>query len=463
MVWQRTLSDRRLRKIAVGFLIFGLVLLLPQPEGLSAEAQRTIALLVIVIYFWVTEVFPLPVTALAAGAGLVLLRIHEDPNRAFAPYAEDTVFFILGSLILAEAIGKSGADKAIASSILRRIGRNKDLLLLGIIAITSFFAMLISDHAVAAIMLTIVLAIIRNMDLRKDVELRRALLMAVAFGANISGLATPSGGARNAVAIGYMRDLFDPPVIVSYLQWMVMAVPITLILIPVLYILLKIVFRVRSGPLDVMRMPDVPLGRHHAIPVSILLATVVLWVTLGTTLGLGVIAIIGASFMFAFNVLDWEDARRGIPWGVPFIYGAALALGRTLQSTGAAQWIAEGFFGAVPLRGELLILGAILLLTVLATNFMSDGAAVAVVAPFSLALAATADVDIAKAGVLTAVASAFSFILVIGTPPNIMVYSSGFLRNRDFFRIGVPMTIVSAAVALFVSQVWWPVALSWFG
>lgn len=457
MVWQRLLVDRRLRKIGIGFLIFGLILILPAPAGLSVEAQRTIALLTIVIYFWVTEVFPLPVTALAAGAGLVLLRIHEDPNVAFAPYAEDTVFFILGSLILAEAIGKSGADRAIASSLIRRIGRNKDLLLLGIITITSFFAMLISDHAVAAIMLTIVLAIIRNMDFRKDVEMRRALLMAVAFGANIAGLATPSGGARNAVAIGYMRDLYG--VQVSYLKWMVMAVPITLLLIPVVYVLIKLVFRVKGGKLDSLRMPHTPLERHHAVPVSILLATVLLWVTLGTTLGLGVIAIVGASFMFAFNVLDWEDARRGIPWGVPFIYGAALALGRTMQSTGAAEWIAEGFFGLVPVRGEVLILASILLLTLLATNFMSDGAAVAVVAPFSLALASTAGVDIAKAGVLTAVASAFSFILVIGTPPNIMVYSSGFLRNKDFFRIGVPMTAVAAVVALFVSQVWWPLVL----
>jgi sodium-dependent dicarboxylate transporter 2/3/5 len=447
-------SDRRVRKILIGFTGFFLLLLLPEPAGLTVEAHRTIALLAIVIYFWVTEVFPLPVTALAAGAALVLLNIEPDPNEAFAPYAEDTVFFILGSLILAEAISKSGADKAIATTLLRRIGHSKDTLLIGVITVTSFFSMLISDHAVAAIMLTVVMSIIRNTDLRKDIEFRKALLLAVAFAANIAGLATPSGGARNAVAIGYMRDLYG--VRVSYLDWMVMNVPITLILIPVVYVVIRVSFRVKRQKLDHLDLPDVKVQRHHTIPLAILTGTIIMWITLGTTYGLGVIAIIGASFMFAFNVLDWEDARRGIPWGVPFIYGAALALGRTLQDTGAAEWIANGFFATVPLPNTFFVLAAILVLTVVATNFMSDGAAVAVVAPFSLALAVAAGVNVAIAGVMTAVASAFSFVLVIGTPPNVMVYSSGFLTNRDFLRTGLPMTIIATVVVLFLSQVYWP-------
>jgi solute carrier family 13 (sodium-dependent dicarboxylate transporter), member 2/3/5 len=452
------MANRRVRKIILGLLIGAVLVLIPTPPGLTLEGQRTIALLVVVVFFWITEVFPLPVTALAAGAGLVLLGVHTSPNKAFAPYAEDTVFFILGSLILAQAIGRSGADRALASTILRHMGHSKDSLLWAVLIISSTFAMVISDHAVAAIMLAIVIAVIQNSPIKKDVVYQRGLIIAVAFGASISGLATPSGGARNAVAIGYMRDLYD--VQVSYLQWMMMGVPITILLVPVVFFLVKFSFRIKNERLDKMKVLDVPVTKKHMLPISILLFTVVLWVTLGTTYGLGVIAIVGATLMFAFGVLDWEDARRGIAWGVPFIYGAALTLGRSMQTTGAADWITGHYFSRIPFGTEIAILISIGIITVIATNFMSDGAAVAVVAPFSLALANLASpgdpTAVMFAGVLTAICSAFAFVLVIGTPPNVMAYSTGYARAKDFMRVGLPLTGTALALTLAVVHWWWP-------
>lgn len=449
-------DPRRFRKLLFGLLLLGVLAFAPGPRDLSVDGQRAIALFVFLVYMWVSEALPLPITALTAGVGLLLLGIKDDPNEAFEPYAQDTFFFILGSLILADGITKSGADEVLAHRILKVFGHDTHTLLFGIVASTAILAAFVSDHAIAAIMLPLILGLLRNTGLRRNPRIAAAFIMAVAFGANIAGLATPSGGSRNAIALGYMRDLYD--IQVDYLDWMLHAAPITLVLIPVVYLVLAGVYRVPYQKLDRTKLDDgnVRLNRQQRWAVTILIVTVLLWVFASHTLGLGAIAVIGSVLMFAAGILDWEDTRSTIPWGVAFVYGAALVMGRVLKETGAADWLAAHAFAVMPVHTALLLVVVVVLVTVIMTNFLSDGATVAVIAPITLALALLAGYSVESMGILTALSSAFAFVLVIGTPPNLIVYASGLVRPKDFFKAGLPMTLAAVGITLAAAFWYWP-------
>ncbi|MBW3584033.1 MAG: SLC13 family permease [Euryarchaeota archaeon] len=451
---------RRLRKLFFGIAFLAIYLLLPTPRDLSVEGKNAIGLFLFIVYLWVTEALPLPVTALLAGVGFLALGIRDDPNEAFEPYAQDAFFFILGSLILADGITKSGADEVLAHRMLSVFGRNTHTLLFGIVASSAILAAFLSDHVIAAIMLPIVLGILRNTGFKGDPKMAPAFLIAVAFGTNIAGLATPSGGSRNAVALGYLRDIYD--VQVSYLDWMVLAAPLTLVLIPVTYIVIALAFRV---PFKRLERAKVDPGAYRFTQpqwaaIAILAFTVVLWVLGSERFGLGAIAILGAVLMFVFGILDWEDTRSTIPWGVAFVYGAALAMGRVLKETLAAEWLAQHAFLLLPGQGAgidiLWLLIIIIVVIVIMTNFLSDGATVAVIAPITLSLAILAEFDVASMGIITAIASAFAFILVIGTPPNLIIYASGAVRPKDFAKAGIPMTIAALVVLVIAVQWLWP-------
>lgn len=450
------LDTTQFRKLVVGAIIAIVLFLLPAPNGLSVEGMNALALFAVIIYFWATEALPLPVTALGAGVGLVLLGIVDHPNDAWGPYAQDTIFFLLGSLILADAITKTHADRVLASRFLSKVGHDTDTLLFGIVAVSAIAAMFVSNHAVAAVMLPLVIGILKTTGLIRNRPMAAAYILAIAFGASIAGLGTPSGGSRNIIIIGYLDEIYD--VQISYLEWTTRAAPITLALIPVVFLLLKWTFRLPRQKLDQAEIikeegPLNPVQRRALIIMGI---TVVLWITVGTRYGLGTIAVLGAILLFVTGILDWVDTRKRVAWGVPLIYGAALAMGQTLQDTGAVGWLADVLKG-LPIwdGGTALILGALLMATIL-TNIMSDGGTAAVLGPVVLALAATLNFPLAEAGMITAMGAAFGYMLVVANPGNVITYQAGLFTPKDLARVGLPLTIVSVIVTYIAVTVYWP-------
>ncbi len=450
------LDTPQFRKLVVGALLATVLFLLPAPEGLTLDGKNTLALFAVVIYFWATEALPLPVTALGAGVGLVFLGIVDHPNDAWGPYAQDTIFFLLGSLILADAITKTHADRVLAARFLGKLGGSTDQLLFGIVAVSAIAAMFVSNHAVAAVMLPLVLGILRSSGLIRDRSMAAAFILAIAFGAAIAGLGTPSGGSRNIIVLGYLDEIYD--IRISYLQWTIRAAPITLLLIPVVYFILKWTFKLHSQPLDRSKLlqENTSLDAVQKRALFIMGLTVVLWITVGTKYGLGTIAVLGAILLFVTGILDWIDTRKRIAWGVPLIYGAALAMGQSLQDTGAVGWLADILRG-LPIweGGTVLLLGTLILATIL-TNVMSDGGTAAVLAPVTLALAATLSYPVGDMGMVTAIGAAFGYLLVVANPGNVITYQSGLFTSYDLARVGLPLTVVSVIVTYLAVTMYWP-------
>lgn len=457
--------NRTFRKLIPGLAIFLFLLLMPQPEGLSVEGQRTLALFVFIAYLWITETFPLPVTAFMAGVGLLILSIYTGPDRAekaFSPYASDAVFMVLGSLIMAQGLISSGGDKIIASFLIRNFASSTWKLMAGIVVICATISMVVPGHAVAAFMLPVVYSTIMATNMKDNRGEMAAMIMAIAMGCAVGALATPSGGARNAIAIGYLQDLPEFGRQITYMEWVVLALPITLILIPITFIVLVMVFKVRNRPLRVspLAMPE-NQGMRPYLGLAILVATVIMFIFLSDTLSLGAVAMIGGILMFVFGLLRWDVARGELRWGVIFIYGAALTIGQAMVESGTSVWLANNLLGGLGLVTILALVAVVTLIVASFTNLMSDAAATALFLPIVVPMA----IIMGEGGneseyafvvtMATALASGLAFITVFGTPPNTIVHASGLVTTRDFAKAGTVLWVIAVVVMLIVVNTYW--------
>jgi sodium-dependent dicarboxylate transporter 2/3/5 len=460
----RLFFNSTFRKFGAGVLIVSFIniLLYLFADGLTSSGRNVFVLFLFIIYLWVSETFPLPVTALMAGVALVLLG--ENRDDAFSSYASDSVFMILGSLIIAQGITKSGAENLIIRRFLGPFTGSNYSLIFGIILICSFMAAIIPDHSVAAIMLPLVLTIADKTDIRKRPNEMIALVLAVAFSCSIAGLATPSGGARNVIAMGFLEELYD--IRISYIQWVVLAAPITIAAIPGVFLTLILVNKVSYRKIDYSNEQTQPIDDRQFLSLSILGLTFLLFLTSGSNgLTLGTSAMIGGILMHTFGVLEWEDSRQRLRWGVMFIYGAALTMGKAMVTHGAAAWLAGGLYKLAEIGsqfgGDSVIILLIIVVTVLLTNVMSDGAAAAILVPITLAVGAAAGLPLASIALITAISTAFAFMTSFGTPPNLIVQASGIPKSSDFLRNGVPLVIFTIILLMAAEYYYWDIAREW--
>ena len=463
----RLYRNSTFRKFGAGLMIVSFIhlLLFLFADGLNSGGRNVFTLFLFIIYLWVSETFPLPVTALMAGVALVLLG--EDRDSAFSSYASDSVFMILGSLIMAQGISKSGAENLIIRKLLRPFTGSNYSLIFGTIVICSFMAAIIPDHSVAAIMLPIVLTIADKTEIRKRSNEMVALVLAVAFSCSIAGLATPSGGARNVIAIGFLEELY-PEYSITYVQWVILAAPLTIALVPFVFLTLIMVNRVSYRSIDYHSESTHSIDDRQLIALSILVLTFVLFLTSGFNgLTLGTCAMIGGILMHVTGVLEWEDSRQRLRWGVMFIYGAALTMGKAMVTHGAADWLAGGLYRLADygsdIGGDMVVILVIIVVTVLLTNVMSDGAAADILVPITLAVGAAAGFNLAFIAIITAISTAFAFMSSFGTPPNLIVQASGIPRSSDFVRNGLPLIMMSILLLMVAQNYYWDFATEWAG
>ncbi|MAF89460.1 MAG: hypothetical protein CL963_03080 [Euryarchaeota archaeon] len=444
-------------------IILLLLLIIPMP-GLSILGQRAIAIFVFIIILWVSEVVPLPVTAFLPGILLYFFGIYGTPTESFKTYAHPAVFFIIGSLLLAQGLTQSGIAKRLAVKILTYSRNSANLLLLLFVTVSAFLAMFISDHTVAAMLIPVAILIVSMIELKGP--FRIALVLAVAFGASIGGLATPSGGARNAVTLGFLQELAG--IELSYFTWMKAAAPLTLIMIPIVWIILRITFpppkdfSIENALAEIKKTVK-PMSTRQWRALGVFGFTILLFITSSSLIDLGTIAIFGSILMFLAGVIDWEEAERSIPWGIMFIYGAAITMGISLKDTGAAEWLARGALNVLPSESPLLIMLSIIIVAAIATEFLSGGASAAILIPISLNIALISNIDPVLIALVTAIPTAFAFLTVYGTPPNTMAYSTGYFKQKDLLKAGLMVEILILLALYTLVKTYWITIGIWSG
>jgi sodium-dependent dicarboxylate transporter 2/3/5 len=438
------------------------LLLMPTPEGLSDNGKRTLSILVIAAGAFVTDALPVPGVALLIPLLLVAFNINT-PDGVANTMMSDSVLFIMGSLMIAVVLTKHGIDKRIASIILTRIGTSTKRVALGLVSTCALLSTVMSDHMVAAVMLPVGIAIVESAREEKSPFLGKLIMFSIAYGCAIGGIGTPSGGARNAIIIAYLRQLFG--VQIGYGQWAVACFPIVLLNIPVTTFIITRVFRPEvkdlKDALKRIKKKGTEMGKVKEEEIKTLLIfffIVILWVLVGNKFGLGMIALFGAVLYLLSGLIEWAEYQRGVAWGVVLLYSGAISLGIAMVETGAASYVAEGFLSVlqdIGLHSEESFAASSAFLTMMMTQAMSDGAAVAVLGPINLNLAAISGASVVRVGLTTASSAAFAYLLVIGTPPNAIVCSSGYVFPRDFLKAGIFQITASYVILLFFIYVVW--------
>ena len=458
-------------------------------ESLSAKEKETadkgawaikvsIAMTVFVVICFLTECIPLPGVAFCIGLILVFTGVVSRKEVA-SLYWDDAVWFIMGSLMFAAAFVKTGVDKRACLMMFRKLAvPNIRWITLIIFIIIAPLAAFISDHALAAMFLPIGMLLYENSltrDVPEDPEMAKMLMITIAMACNIGGPGAPSGGARNVIMMTYLTDMFGLDI--GYFQWITYCFPFLIIMIPITWLTINWRFKPRitslAPAMDHLKTEIDKMGswnRQQIIAMIIFVIMVFGWFTEKTfyelgiypiRLGIGVIAVAGAVAYLLAGIVNWRDYQEKVDWGVVWLYAGAIIFGRTLDQTGAAYWLARSamdVLGPLGMDAGLPLMAVSNGLTAILTNLMADGPAAAAVGPIALNLAGLAHPGttfLPFMAMATAISSSFAYCLIIGTPPNAIVYASGYLEPKDYLRVGLPIWVVVNVILLFLTGIYW--------
>lgn len=464
----------RLVGLILGPLLFILTLIYFHPEGLSKEANAVLASTLWIAVWWITEAIPIAVTALLP---IVLFPLTNGLELASttASFGHKYVFLYMGGFIIAIAIEKWNLHRRIALNIINLIGSDIRKIILGFMIATAFLSMWISNTATSVMMLPIGLAIIKqlkdNPDTLEDENLifGKALMLAIAYSASIGGIATLIGTPPNLVLAGIVSETYGYEI--TFLQWFMFGLPISIVLLFICWnYLSRYAFSFKQkefpgGKQEIKRLLK-RLGKishEEKIIAFIFGLTAFCWITRSFLLqkllpGLDdtIIAMFFAIVLFLVpaknkkeKLINWEEAVK-IPWGIIILFGGGMALAKGFETSGLAQWLGS----QMTALGTLSVILMILLL-VAAVNFLteitSNLATTAMLLPVLAPMALTVDIHPFILMVGAAVAASCAFMLPVATPPNAVVFGSGYLRIPDMVGKGLFMNIVSIIViTLFV-------------
>ncbi|MAV96871.1 MAG: anion transporter [Candidatus Marinimicrobia bacterium] len=454
----------RKKWLILSFLLSISFFYVPSPEGLSSEGHRTLIIVGVALILIISESIPLPAVAILILIMEVILGVDTADGVA-SSFMSDAVFFIMGSLMLAVALVNQGLDKRLALSVINVTGNKTWRIVLGFVTISAFLSSFVGEHTVAAMMLPVALALIRNAGLstNKGTTLSTLLLFSIAYGCAIGSIGTPSGGGRNVIMIGYLAEFGMGTI--SYLDWMKFAYPMLIIEIPIVTLILWYTFTPEQKIMDSsVRKLKVKVAKTGKLTANQILAMVIFlfvflgWIFLSPIIGLGIVALSGVFLYLSFGLIEWQEINRNTNWGVILLFGSAISLGIQMKETGAALWVAEQtlYYLDIIFKDIAIVRWFVsVVVTGLLTNLLSNAATVAVLGPIILDMGGNPIVM----GMMTSIASAFAYLTVVASPTCMIIHSTGLITSGDYFKAGWKLFIISVLLLLIISTFYWPIIL----
>lgn len=463
---ERPENIRRIIYLFIALAVLGVISVIPTP--IDPPAQRALGVLIFVTILWVTEAFPLGMTALFGITLLPLLSILPL-SESFFGFKNTALFFLVGALSFGIAMQKTNLHKRISIKILDRFGKSSSSIIFSICLLGSLMSWTMPSHAVAALLLPVLVTIIQGGDIGRNENFAVAIFLALTYSTSVGSIGTLLGGARNILAIGILESVTGTSL--SFVDWAIAGIPIALVLTVLTYYTLKLVYpwgeidteKIRNKVQgEVEEMGKISRGEKKAA--IIFSITLVLWVVMGQNLGLSIIAIGGFFALVASRTITWRDIKQNMPWGLIFLYGGALTLSHALVETDAVVFISESLVSFVG-QNPLVVMIAFLILVIVISNMMSNSAATAVVLPIAITTIAGLGVVGQYSGELVsyliAMGSAMVFMLPIGTPSAAIVYSSGYVEVRDLVKAGAVLTVGSVLIFITLGFGWWKLIGVW--
>jgi solute carrier family 13 (sodium-dependent dicarboxylate transporter), member 2/3/5 len=456
--------------------------LIPTGGGLSQAGLATIAVGILMATWWVTEALPLAATALLPIVLFPLFGVVEVEDAA-APYASDTIFLFMGGFMIALAMQRWGLHRRVALRIVTAVGTQPVRLIGGFMLATGLLSMWVSNTATAVMMLPIGLSVLALTmgDGRGEAEdgsdevsrltgtsnFAVALMLGIAYAASVGSLATIIGTPPNVFMVEFLDQQYD--VQIGFGQWMLVGLPLAAVFLAIVWVVLtRFVYPPEigeiSGGRELIRGQLDEMGlasRGEKIVLTVFVITALMWILrqplsglplLGGLEGDGgdtIIALAAAIALFAIPVdwrngvfaLDWQTAVR-LPWGVLLLFGGGLSLANGVSETGVDAWIGDGFSGltGVPI---LLFVVLVAVAVILLTELTSNTATAAALLPIFGGVAVGLNLDPMLFVIPAALAASCAFMLPVATPPNAIVFGSGYVTIGQMVKAGVWLNIIA--------------------
>ncbi|MEO1032409.1 MAG: DASS family sodium-coupled anion symporter [Bacteroidota bacterium] len=444
-------------------------------ELISKNADTVLATAIWMIIWWITEAVSISVTALLPLLLFPLFKVMPMAEVG-ANYGSPIIFLFFGGFVLALALEKVNLHKRIALTIIKLTGTTPNKVILGFMLATAFMSMWISNTASTVVMLPIALSVInllindKDGFTKQDKNFSLSVMLGIAFSANAGGIATIIGTPPNSVLIGLLENEYH--IEISFLNWLVMGLPFSAILVAIIYFILinmfpnkGLVFAASKSLInDELRQ----LGKISPKEKQVLYTFAVivfLWIFrtlinhIFPNLGLTdtIISILGAIALFAVPhrlrqgdfILQWQDTKN-LAWGVLILFGGGLALAKGMSTTGIVDIVATAISDSnisIILTASLLII-----LMLFMTELMSNVALTAVLAPVVAGIAIGLDIPILYLLIPVTIASSCAFMLPMATPPNAIVFASGFVKVHQMARVGIILNLISVGLLILMFQ-----------
>lgn len=449
-----------------GPLLFILVLL-TDPFDLGVNANKVLAVAILMISWWIAEALPMPAVALLPLVLFPLMGIAKI-SEAAAPYANEVVFLFMGGFMIGLGIEKWSLHRRIALSIVQFTGTNGNRIILGFILATGFISMWLSNTATTMMMLPIAASVISVVVAKNEhnPQLRHfavCMMLAIAYASNFGGIATIIGTPPNVAYASFISKQFNNDI--SFSAWMLVGLPVSVALLFSLYFVLIWMFPSKIDSNDEMRILIKselnalgPMSVPEKRVMYIFLTTAMLWITRDLINKLGIvklddnmIAVFGALLMFIVpagnstkqgeRILVWADTSK-MAWGILLLFGGGITLAAALEKAGLINmlglWL-SGFSGS----SIVVLVIAITVLSIFISEVMSNVAQVIVFAPVVTGIATAVGADPYMLGLPMTLAASCASMMPMGTPPNAIVFSSGHLKLGEMMKAGLVMNLIS--------------------
>ncbi|WP_420400799.1 SLC13 family permease [Flagellimonas sp.] len=445
-------------------------------EIISEQGDPVIAVALWMLIWWITEAVSISVTALLPLLLFPLAKVLPIAEVG-ANYGSPIIFLFFGGFVMALALEKVNLHKRIALNIIRLTGTTPNRVVLGFMIATGALSMWISNTASTVVMLPIALSVINLLIndedgfTKNDRNFALSVMLGIAFSANAGGIATVIGTPPNSVLIGLLENEYNTEI--SFLRWMTIGLPFSIIMIGICYVVLvkwmypnrDLQFNASKEVIQTELEKLGPTSGKEKLVLTIFGITVFLWIfralinSIFPKLGLSdtMISIFAAIALFAvpYNlkkgdfIIQWKDTSK-LAWGILILFGGGLALAKGMSSSGIVDLVA----GAIANSEISILLTASLLIALMLfmTELMSNVALVAVLIPVVAGIAIGLDIPILYLLIPVTIASSCAFMLPMATPPNAIVFASGYVKVPQMARVGVILNLIAVGLLILVFQ-----------
>ena len=425
----------------------------------------TLCVLAVAAFLFITELIPLAVTAMAACTVLGIFGVL--PAKAvYAGLSNSTVVLFGGMFVIGAAMFRTGLAQTIGEFVVSKAGTKEVPLMLAIMIVTAVLSSVSSNTGTVACLMPVVIGICTAGNLSKQRQ-----LMPLAFAANIGGMITMIGTPPNVIVAGALKTAGLPSF--GFFEFAWIGIPMTIAGILYCIFLGRFLLPTHEGGAEMSEEDKKALEAAAAeagagdegsqskakqwIAGIILLAVVGFMYLDLKTVPLQTAAVAGAILCVITGCLKEKEAYAGIDWVTIFLFAGMLSVATAMDKTGAGKMIADavvGLMGANP--NPYIVAGILFLISCVLTNFMSNTASAALLAPIGISIAQSIGADPRPVLMCLGIAASCAFCTPMGTPPNTLVLGPGEYSFNDYVKFGFPFSIIAMILCVVIVPLVWP-------